>query len=202
MDKGHKGLLVNIVLILFFSAGCSMLQKKLDPSQEYTTDSGFQFRFPMSGDWYPGQSQKGLYVVGQKPSSEGTSKITIVRHGPIYIPSDIPMTNKEILDRFKTNIENEAIGGRVSKVRSSFNQVKHNEADCLAFEQSGEDNTPSGAMNMSNQGLICLHPSRPYQFIWIAMSERWPLGKSGSASFSKDTKLLFDSLKFLNAKDK
>lgn len=198
MIKRRSAISLNLILILVFSAGCSMLQKKLDPSQEYTTGSGFQFRFPMSGEWYPGSSQKGLYMVGQKPTSDGTSKLAIVRHGPIYTPGGKIMTNKEILDGFERDIENEAKGGRASKVKSNFAQKKYNGADCLTFAQSGEDNTPNGAMNMNNEGMICLHPNRPFHFIWMAISERWPLGKSGSPAFADDKKQFLNSLKFIN----
>ena len=198
MDKIRLSVLLNLVLILAFSAGCSILQKKLDPSQEYTTDSGFQFRFPMSGEWYPGSPQNGMYMVGQKPTSDGTSKLAIVRHGPIHTPGGKTMTNKEILDGFKKDIENEAKGGRVGKVKSNFSQKKYSGADCLTFEQSGEDNTANGAMNMNNDGMICLHPVKPYHFIWMAMSERWPLGKFGRSSFPEDKKQFLNSLKFIN----
>lgn len=190
--------LINTVLILAFSTGCSLLQKKVDPAQEYTTDSGFQFRFPMSGEWYPGSPQNGMYMVGQKPTSDGTSKLAIVRHGPIHTPGGKTMTNKEILDGFKRDIENEAKSGRVSKVKSNFAQKKYSGADCLTFEQSGEDNTANGAMNMNNEGMICLHPNRPYHFIWMAMSERWPLNKSSKPAFADDKKQFFNSLKFIN----
>lgn len=88
------------IATLTFSSGCSVLQTKLDPSQEYTTETGFQFSFPMSGDWFPGSSQKGMYLVGQKPTSDSSSKLAIVRHGPIHTPDGKAMTNKEILDSF------------------------------------------------------------------------------------------------------
>lgn len=57
--------------------GCSLMQKKVDASTEYTTDSGFQFRFPMSGDWYPATTREGLYMVGQKGTTVGSSKIAV-----------------------------------------------------------------------------------------------------------------------------
>lgn len=67
----------------------------------------------------------------------------------------------------------------------------------MTFEQSGEDKTANGTMNMSNDGIICLHPNRPYHFVWMAVSERWPLGKTISSTFANDKKQLFNSLKFI-----
>lgn len=191
---------ISVVMILTIGllSGCSMLKKKVNPHEEYSTDSGFGFRFPMSGEWYPGSSQVGLYVVGQKPQSDGTSKLAIVRHGPLHTPGGKEMTNREMLDVFQKNIEREAQGGRASKVKSTFNRKKYSGADCLYFEQSGEDSTPKGSMNMSNDGMVCLHPRRKYQFVWMAMSERWPLGRSQSANFSEDKKQFFNSLKFVD----
>jgi len=190
----------NAILILALATACSLPQKKLDPSQEYSTDSGFQFRFPMSGDWYPGSPQNGMYMAGQRPTSDGTSKLAIVRHGPIYTPGGKTLTNKEILDGFRRDIENEAKGGRVSKVKSNFSQKKYGGADCLFFDQSGEDNPASGAMkmNMNNEGMICLHPNKPFHFIWMAISERWPLDKPGSPDFAHDKEQFLNSLKFIN----
>lgn len=189
---------ISVVVIssLGLLSGCSMLQKKVNPEEEHSTDSGFSFRFPMSGEWYPGSSQIGMYMARQKPQPDGTSKLAIVRHGPLHTPGGKAMTNKEMLEVFKRDIEREAQGGRVSKVRSNFNQKKYSGADCLYFEQSGENNTPNGSMNMSNEGMVCLHPRRQYQFVWMATSERWPLGKSPSASFSEDKHQFFNSLRF------
>lgn len=152
----------------------------------------------MSGDWYQGPAQNGMYLVGQNPASDGTSKLALVRHGPILTPVGKSMTNKEILDRFKRDIENEARDGRTTKVKVNFTETKYSGADCLAFEQMGEDNTAKGVMSLNNEGMICLHPSRPYHFVWMALSERWPLGKSRSSTFSDDKKLFFSSLNFIN----
>lgn len=186
-----------LVLTLLISA-CAVLQSKIDPSESHTTQGGFRFKFAMSGDWYPGQENKGLYMVGQKQLPDGTTKLAIVRHGPIWTAGGRPMTNKEILDGFRKDIEKEAQGGRTSKVKSEFNQKKYKDADCMYFLQSGEDNTVGVSMRMSNDGLICMHPKHKYQFIWLAVSERRPIGKPVSELFEDDKKKLFDSLEFLD----
>lgn len=186
-----------VALTLSVSA-CAMLQTKVDPNESQSTDGGFRFKFAMSGEWYAGQGNKGLYMVGQKPLSDGTSKLAIVRHGPIWTGGGKPMTNKEILDGFRKDLEKEAQGGRASKVKSEFNQKKYKDADCMYFEQSGEDSPAQGPMSMNNDGLICMHPKHKYQFIWLAISERRPLGKSVSGSFAEDKNRLFESLEFLD----
>ncbi|MBL7544038.1 MAG: hypothetical protein JNL11_09485 [Bdellovibrionaceae bacterium] len=179
-------------------SSCSMLQKKIDPNEYQSTGSGFRFKFAMTGEWYAGQGNKGLYMVGQKSSSDGTTKLAIVRHGPIWTGGGKPMTNREILDGFRKDLEKEAQGGRVSKVKSEFNQKKYKDADCIYFEQSGEDSPAQGPMSMNNDGLICLHPKHKYQFVWLAITERRPLGKPVSESFAEDKKRLFESLDFLD----
>lgn len=198
MWSGRFYLSFVLMVTLGSLAGCSMLQKKVNSEEELSTDSGFSFRFAMSGDWYPGSSQTGMYMVGQKPQPDGTSKLAIVRYGPIRTHGGKSLTNKEMLEVFKRDIEQGAQGGRVSKVKSNFTQKKLNGADCLFFEQSGEDSTSNGPMNMSNDGLVCLHPRRQYQFIWMAISERWPLGQTPNANFSEDKNQFFNSLKFID----
>jgi hypothetical protein len=195
--KNVYSLLIGVILILVAS-GCSIFQTKIDPSEQHSTDSGFSFKFPMSGDWYPGQSSKGHFMVGQKPLNDGSTKLAIVRHGPIWTPGGKSMTNKELLDGFKKDIEKEAQGGRVDKIKSEFIQKKYKNADCLFFNQTGEDNPSQGPMSMTNDGMICLHPKRKYQFIWMAMSERRPVSRPASDTLVDDRKYFFDSLEFVD----
>lgn len=179
-------------------SGCALLQKKVVPTENITTESGFRFKFSMAGEWYPGEARKGAFVVGQKPLSDGTTKLAIVRHGPIWTGGGKPMTNKEILDGFKKDLEKEADGGRVAKIKNEFVQKKYMDADCMYFEQSGEDSSAQGPMSMNNDGLICMHPKQKYQFVWMAITERRPTGKSVSDTFADDKKHLFESLEFLD----
>lgn len=190
--------IIYLVGVCFLFSACSMFQKKVDPTQVNTTQSGFRFKFPMAGDWHEGPAARGEYTVGQKGADGVSSKMAIVRHSPIVTPAGQPMTHKEMLDGFKKQIEIDSEGGRVSKVKSHFAQKKYRGADCLMFDQVGVDNSPKGPMNMSNDGMICLHPTRPYTFIWMGISERWPLGKTASATYQDDKKRFLQSLEFTN----
>ena len=175
---------------------CSLTQKRIDPNFQNETESGFGFQFPMSGEWYLGDSAKGQYSAGKKPKPDGSTTVAIVRHGPIWTPGGKPMTSSELLDRFQKDIVTESQAGPVSKVESKFSQRKHGGADCLFFNQVGEDNGSHGAMNISNDGMICLHPTRKYQFIWMAISQRVPVGKAGE-NLAEDEKRFIGSLRFL-----
>lgn len=184
-------------LVLAIS-GCAMLQAKIDPAQSHTTDGGFRFQFSMPGEWYPGKDAPGQYTAGQKPLPDGTTKLAVVRHGPIWTPGGKPLTNSEMLDGFKKDLEKEAQGGRVANIKSAFSKKKYKNADCLYFEQTGQDKAGQAPMDMNNDGVICLHPKRKAQFIWLTVSERRPAGKPVSAAFGEDKNLLFNSLEFLD----
>ena len=188
----------SLVLSGVFISGCSMLQKKIDPFEEYVSDTGFKFQFSMTGEWLPGGAQPGAYMVGQRPTEDGASKLAMVRHGPLHTTGGKPMSPKEMLAIFQRDIENESKGGRVSKVKSTFTQKKYEGADCLVFDQTGIDATAKGPMNMNNDGIVCLHPRKPYKFIWMAISERWPIGRPMSLTFNDDKSRLLNSLKFVD----
>ncbi len=188
--------LAGILILAGSLQACSLMQKKVDPSERVVTDTGFEFRFPMKGEWYPGDGSRGQYVVGKKPSAEGTTTMALVRHGPIHTAGGKAMTSSEILERFQKDIEAEAKAGRVAKVKSQFSRKKRGEAECLFFKQAGEDQGPQQVMNMTNDGMICLHPTKKYNFVWMAISQRTPLGRSPE-NLTEDEKLFFDSLSFL-----
>jgi len=206
---GNKTLqLFSQLIMIFFVAllsSCTSLQKafitKVNPNNTYTTDSGFSFRFPMDGEWYPDGNfvtqgyQKPQYAVGQIPEDDGSTKLAVVRHGPIWTPEGKTVSKKEIFESFKRDIENSAKGERFSKAKSVFSEKKYKGADCLSFETSAEDNSPVGLMNLINDGLICLHPTKAYQFIWMAISARTPVTKP-IPQMSEDKTKLFDSLGF------
>lgn len=94
MEYLIKNFFADFLLLQLFVSGCALLQKKVDPKESQTTDSGFRFKFAMIGDWYPSQGNAGLYVVGQKPLSDGTTKLAIARHGPIWTGDGKPMTSR------------------------------------------------------------------------------------------------------------
>ena len=187
-----KAIFSSFLFLSLMVSGCAMVKKKIDPNESHTTDGGFRFKFSMPGEWNPGQSKPGLYMAGQKSQADATTKVAIVRHGPLWTTGGKPMNNQEKLDGFKKDIEKEAQSGRVAKVKSEFSQKKYKGADCLYFEQTGEDHASQGSKSMNNDGMICLHPKRKHQFIWLAISERRPLGKPVSGTFAEDKKRFFE----------
>lgn len=193
-------ILVFCTLVLLFLASCVVARPKIDPTAEFKTQTGFRFRFAMPGEWQEGQSRAGQFTAGQKATGDGTTKVAVVRHGPLHTQGGVPMSNDEIFRIFRRDIEAEAKGGRVGAagaVTSQFKRQKHNGADCMFFEQSGADQTAQGMMSLTNDGMICLHPKRPYTFIWMAISERRPLGKGRTAALEEDKKQLFATLDFI-----
>ena len=179
----------------FLIQACSSLPTKVDPGLKNSTDSGFEFRFAMSGDWYPMNAPGGQYLIGQKPTTDGSTKLALVKHGPIYTAGGKAMSKSEIFAVFKRDIENEAHGGRVTEVKSTFSETKYKGADCLSFSQIGTDPSPQGSMNLINVGRICLHPEKAYRFIWMALSARSPKG-SPLLDLSDDKTSFFGSLEF------
>jgi hypothetical protein len=185
-------------------SGCSLLpasvlHKKVDPYQKLSSDNGFQFSFPMSGEWFRGNpSPIAQYMAGKEPAPDGTTTLAFVRYGPVWTPNGKAITNKEIFDSFKRDLEKDAKSGRATDVKTQFSNKKYSGAECLSFQQSGQDHPASGSMDMSNDGIICLHPKRPYQFIWLSISERRPLGKPPYDKFADDKKQFFNSLQFID----
>lgn len=182
------------VLVVTISS-CSLLQTKINSNERYQTDSGFAFKFPMIGEWYPAESKQGQYLVGKKPSEDGTTMLALVRHGPIWTPNGKAMSKSEMFNIFRKNIENEGQGGQVEGVKTTFSEKKHKGADCLFFDQIGKDRAPKGEMNLSNEGMICLHPQKEYKFIWMALSARSPVN-APVVNLSEEKKNFFDSLEF------
>ncbi len=185
-----------VILFALVIQACSLLQKKIDPDHHFETESGFSFQFPMSGEWYSGAETKGQYMVGKKPLSDGSSILAVVRHGPVWTPGGKSMTSAEMFEFFKKDIEKDSQGERVSEVKTHFLRKKVGEAECLSFNQLGQDNGSKDIMRLSNDGMICLHPKRRYQFIWMAISQRSPIGKPAE-DLTDDENRFFSSLRFL-----
>jgi hypothetical protein len=190
------------LLALILLQGCSSINNalspkvKVDPNHVYNSAGfGFLYRFGMEGQWYVADVSSGFYSVGQKPLDDGSTKLAAVRFAPMVTPGGVPMTNQQLIDVFKIKVEQSAKGGRVSEVKSRFVQLKYKKADCLKFYQTGIDNADSGKMNISNDGMICIHPTRNMQFIWMSLSERVPFNKSLS-DMSKDEKNFLETLDF------
>lgn len=91
----------------------------MDTTQAQRTDSGFEFAFNMQGDWYWGKSQKGQYMVGKEPTSDGSTTLAVVRHGPVWTPGGKSASDKEILDSFEKDLK------KPSRRRSSPRCKKH-----------------------------------------------------------------------------
>ena len=101
-----------------------------------------------------------------------------------------------MLEQFRKDIEDDAKDGRVKKIESFFGQTKYKDADCLSVTQKGEDQTERGPMTLMLDGRVCLHPSKPYTFIWLSISERRPAGSAIGPTFSKQKNEFFESLEF------
>ncbi len=190
-------IMVGIFVGLLISS-CAIFKKRIDPEIAYTTDSGFRFKFAMPGEWYPGPGAQGQYVVGQNAADSGSSKLALVKHGPVFTNNGAAASNSEILASFKKNIEAESKGGRVNKVSNEFTQKKFKGADCLFFQQTGEDAGAAAPMTIRNDGLVCLNPKRKYNYIWMAISERNPVTQPPSQTLTKDKQSLFESLEFVD----
>ncbi len=135
------------------------------------------------------------YIAGKKPLTDGTSTLAVVRHGSVWRPNDKAISNVEILNGFQKNIEADSKIGRVKNITSHFSRLKYKKADCLSFEQTGVDSVSDKALQILNDGLICLHPNIAYHFIWMALSYRSP--KNIVRSYlASDKTLFFDSLNF------
>jgi hypothetical protein len=189
-----------LISALGFLQGCNSIGNLLSPRQKvdsnhlYSSD-GFQFRFAMGGEWFVADSQPGFFSIGQRPLEDGSTKLAAVRYGPMGTPGGKPMSNQELIDVFKLKVAAEAKGGKVSDVKTRFTELKYKNASCLKFYQNGVDNAPESKMLLSNDGMICIHPTRPYKFIWMALSERVPFNKKLS-DLSDEEKSFFESLDF------
>jgi hypothetical protein len=175
---------------------CALLQTKIPQDHQFVTDGGFGFQVPMSGEWYFGPEQAGQYLFSRKTVSSGSTVLSLVRHGPIVIAGGKPMTSEEIYKVFKRDIERDARGGRANKVKSQFSMKMHKNTECLFFTQVGEDIGMQPPMQLTNDGMICLHPKREKQFIWMAISQRVPMSAS-LEDMTADENKFFDSLQFL-----
>ncbi len=187
---------VAALLAMIGLAGCSHATRKNDPGHHYKTDTGFTFQFPMAGEWFHGKPVKGQYLIGKEPTSDGSTSIVVVRHAPIWTPGGKPMTANELLDGFQKQIEADSKAGRARQIKSTFSRRKQAGADCMFYQQMGQDLGPRGAMDLATEGMICLHPSHNNKFIWMAMSQRVPVGKKRE-DLSTDKAKLFSSLRFL-----
>lgn len=183
------------VLLSLVLSSCALFNKKVDPNIIYTTKTGFQFQVPSVGQWYAGPVTENQYMFGQNPQEDETTKILVAHHGPVSM-GGMTMTNKQILDSFQNIIVRESKGGRAKNVKNEFSQRKFKNADCLFFSQNGQDRPGSVVMDMSNDGMICLHPTKKEYYIWLAISERRPVGKPSSVDADKTQ--FFESLKFLD----
>lgn len=184
--------IVSFVLIL---SSCSILQKKVDPLFRYKTDSGFSFQVPMNGGWAEGPGGKGAYEFGMKSKKDGTTALAMVRHAPVMPSGTNKMGATETLEIFRRDFKRDSENGRVDTQKSTFDKKKFLGADCLFFKQLGEDRGVSPSMTITNDGIICLHPKNSNLFIWMAVSERRPLGAAALVS-PNDEEKFFNSLQF------
>jgi hypothetical protein len=183
-------------LCLTSCAAIPWMQKPTVDSQKVYALDGFQFQFAMDGPWLVADISPGFMMVGTKPNDEKSTKLAAVRFGPMATPGNAPKTNAELIEVFKYKVEAEAKGPRMSHVKTKFKSVKYKQANCLSYEQTANDDAPTGPQDLSNDGMICIHPSRKMMFIWMVISERHAVGKSKLATDSDEQKF-FGSLGFL-----
>lgn len=179
-------------LFLLFAA-CATSLKPANPNQTFKTDSGFAFQIPK--DFYDsGTRTAGTYFYGKKPKSDGSTTILIVRHAPIVFDGK-PLTQAQTLAQFEKDIRAGANSERETMTLNVFSKAGYRGAQCLLYNQVGEDRSPKGLMQMRNIGFLCLHPHHPSNFISMSLSQRTPLNK-GFDDITQDQEKLFNSLRF------
>lgn len=176
----------------------NFLKTKVDPKTEFTTENGFRFKFAMAGEWIPNPPVKQQYSVRQALSSRSTTRGAVVIFGPIQQPQDKKLSPAEALEEIRKDMEKDSQGGRVHSVQSRFENKKYQGADCFFFEQEGVDPGPDGELYLKTDGLVCLHPKEPDQFVWMGLSERHPKDSPLSPSWEEDKNVFLKSLEFVD----
>ncbi len=164
----------NLILVwpLALSCACSSRPTKIDPATDYHRGKLFKVSFPMEGEWSVMQNSAEHFQVGSK-NDDGTM-VAFVRTGSLQSTPLASGTAAAKLKAFETDIENEAKIARVRKIKSRYRNDKHRAADCLFYDQDGEDQTPKGPMPMVLSGMVCLHPKSSSDFVWMGISHRGP----------------------------
>ena len=180
-------------VFLLVLAACSTMPSKVDPQREHFTDNGFAYGFPMAGTWSLAEYSEGLHVVGRAASDDGSTELASVKHGPYPSRTKKP-TSRQELEEFKKLIQLESKG---RPVKNTFGFKKHANAECLTYQQSGK-NAPGDPLATLNEGMVCLHPTRERQYIWVTLSLRHPPKARVSKEFAEDKKRLFDTVRFFD----
>lgn len=191
-----------LIILLLFTASCSVLQKKVDPELTNVVP-GFEYKFPKTGEWVLGSSKPGNIVIGKKAEEADSSVLATVKYGPIGLTNneleELKKTGTikahsatEIISSFKMNIENDAKQGRVKDVKTKFEDKKYTHGSCLIFSQIGKDN---GTTPISNEGKWCFN-SKTYSYIMLNMSVRVPEGKR-LPDLNSEKNEFFGSLNFI-----
>ncbi len=189
-----------VYLSIIFAIGCASSPKKVDPQAAIQTSVGFSFKIPMSGEWYTGPQTENVFIFGKKTvNNKDNSILAEVRHDKVDNSLKEAKTNKQILDFYRLSLLADASGGRIKNTRSDFKQKKFKTADCLYFNQVGEDLEARGTtfphMQISFKGILCLHPKDRTKFIRLALSQRVMMNAKFD-DLSKDEQVFHDSLEF------
>ena len=174
---------------------CAYDPAKVDSKQEYVTDTGFKFKFPLKGEWFVRDTGRDHFIFATKPTSDNSTMIAVVQHGPVRVQVGQEVSNEEIMKQLRQDVTEDSSGGRVSNVKTEFIEGRHGDATCLKFKQTGQDDGVTPPMLMSNDGMICLHPYIHYRFIWMAVSQRIPKDKKLPDMSAEENKF-FSTLEF------
>lgn len=178
-----------LALILgILMGGCAHHRKSVDSRKLQRTDNGFEFRFAMQGSWSWGKSKNGQYMVGRNIGNEGSSRIAIVRYGPVLGGA----SPQESLDLFERDLKAQASGERVGNVENQFLRKEINGAPCLIFNQTGKDLNLQA--EMVYEGFVCIHPKKLDQFFMAGISHR--SYSDDLESVTDDVKSIMHSLRF------
>ena len=194
-----KGL-VFLCLLFFASCGHKKKGKSVDPvidqNKIFETNTGFQFKFPMEGDWYHESFEEGRYNVGQKVLKDGHKSSAVVSHGNLYTPDGKPATDQQFLEGLKNAFFSNLQSTNEGKDKINFIDKKFKGADCFFYENEIKQMQPLGLMKIANDGIVCMHPSRPAHFIWMLLTERTPVKKEYTFSI-EDKNKFWNTLEFL-----
>lgn len=196
----RKIIVISLSSLIVFS--CShLVPKKTDvaPSAGALQQVvGFNFQLPKTGKWLMGEASREEILFGQDPATSGASVVGLARHGEISKLTAVT-TEKEILTDFKKKIEADSESGRVKNIKTIFSEKKFDKGSCLLFSQTGSDQTPKGAMPISNEGQWCFNTITK-TYIMMNLSARVAAGQSlPNLQVAKSE--FFDSLVFTGTKN-